>query len=71
MYIFVFWKGWRFLQELCQQYLQLLDELQHLMKKAAAAGFELGEQMVEDLDWRIAVLLAEIKQLEQVILNEV
>ena len=59
------------MQELCQQYLQLLDELQHLMKKAAAAGFELGEQMVEDLDWRIAVLLAEIKQLEQVILNEV
>jgi len=40
------------------------------MKKAANAGFKLGEHMVEDLDWRIAVLLAEIQQLEQVILNE-
>lgn len=58
------------MQEQCQRYLQLLDELQQLMKQATNAGVKLGEQMVEELDWRIAVLLSEIRQLEIVIMCE-
>ena len=58
------------LQEQCQRYLQLLDELQQLMKQTSNVGVKLGEQMVEDLDWRIVTLLSDLRQLEIAIMLE-
>lgn len=58
------------MQEQCHKYLQLVDELQRLMKQTSSAGINLREHMVEELDWRIATLLTEIQQLEQWIMKE-
>lgn len=58
------------MQEQCQRYLQLLDELQQLMKQTSNVGVKLGEQMVEDLDWRIVTLLSDLRQLEIAIMLE-
>lgn len=59
-----------FMEEKCQRYLQLLDELDHFMKQTSNVGGNMGERIVDLLDWRIASLLSEIQQLEKVIMEE-